>query len=64
MKEIFPPHPSSIYFTVNLNRNRSNMWLKIVVDIKSIFRVYSVQLVLIKKTHVDNSISWNIGTFI
>jgi len=28
------------------------------------FTVYSVQFVLITKTHVDNSISWNNETFI
>ena len=33
LKEIFPPQPSVIYFTVNLNCNRSNIWLKIVVGL-------------------------------
>jgi len=28
------------------------------------FTVYSVQLVLITKTYVHNSISWNSGTFL
>jgi len=28
------------------------------------FTVYSVQFFLITKTHLDNSISWNTGTFI
>jgi hypothetical protein len=62
LKDIFPPQPSSIYFILNLNR--WNIWLEIVVEDKSMFRVYSVQLVLITKTHVDNSISSNTGTFI
>jgi hypothetical protein len=64
LKEIFPPQPSSIYFIVILNLNRWNIWLKIFVEHKWMFTIYSVQFVLITKTHVYNWISWNTETFI
>jgi len=63
LKEIFQPQTSSIYFIVILNANRWNEWLKIVVENNLMSTVYSVQLVLITKTHVDNSISYNTEMF-
>ena len=59
LTEIFPPQPSSIYFIVIFNINRWNVWLKIVVEDKSMFTVYSVQFVLITK-HM--SITQYLGT--
>ena len=64
LKGIFAPQLSSIYFIVNLNLNCWNLWLKMFVEHKWMFTVYSVQFVLITKTHVDNWISWNTETFI
>ena len=64
LKELFQPQPSSIYIIVILNLNRWNIQLKIFVEHKRMFRVYNVQFVLITKTDVDNSISWNTETFI
>ena len=59
LKEILPPQPSSFYFIVILKLNRWNIWLKIVVENKVMFTVYSVQFVLIKK-HM--SITQYLGT--
>ena len=64
LKEIFPPQLISIYFIVNLILNRWNIWLKIFVEKKWMLTIYRVQFVLITKTHVDNWISRNSGTFV